>query len=139
MTLMTLALHIPILFNGLFPLFGSFQYSLNGIYFLDLSIVLLIGLTWGVFKLRYWAWWGATAYVCTMTASAVISLLSVDPHEIIARMKFTRLELKALQGVPVEGFHLALMVSLPALLTLVLLLRSRRHFGQHEFPEMIRP
>ncbi len=130
MILMTLALHVPILFNGLFPLFGSFQYGLDGVYLLDLSIVLLIGLTWGVLRQRRWAWWGTSFYLGTMTTSAIISFLSVDPHHIITKMKFAALEMDALSGVPVQGGHLALLIALPALLTLLLLLRSRHYFGQ---------
>lgn len=127
MILSVLALHIPILFNGAFPLFGHVHYGLDGITMLDLAILVLAVLTWGMFRQSRRAWWGTMLFFCTMITSSIATFLSVDPHQVILEMRFSSLEMDALQGMPVEGYHLALLISLPALLTLVLILRTRRH------------
>ena len=106
MILGILALYVPILFNGVFPLFGRFQYGLDGILMLDLSIVLLAGLTWGVFRRNRVAWWGTALYISTMIASSVMTFLRVDLYQILTEIKFASLEMDALQGVPVRGVHL---------------------------------
>ena len=68
-----IVLHIPILLNGLYPLYGSFLSGLPGIRALDLSILALGFLTWGTFKRRAWAWWGGLAYWGWLALSTIVT------------------------------------------------------------------
>ncbi len=52
-------LHILILFNGMFPVFGVFRFGLQGIVLLDIVIACLVCILWGTLRLRPWAWWGS--------------------------------------------------------------------------------
>jgi len=61
----TIVLHVPIFFNGMFPLFGDFVYELPGILMLDVSIMLLVCLIWGTWRRSTWAWWGGLVYFNT--------------------------------------------------------------------------
>lgn len=123
-----LALHVPILFNGIFPLFGRYHFGLNAILLLDGAAILLILLTWGVFKQALWAWWGTLIHFGLLIISAAITFLTVDTMTIFEGMKLTGLEWEVVQNVPLEGFHLALLFLLPLLATFILLLVSRRYF-----------
>ncbi len=124
-----LALHVPILFNGIFPLFGRYLFGLGAILFLDVAVIALIFLTWGTFRRKLWAWWGALIYLALMFSSATITFLTVDPMAIFRGMKLTGLEWEVVQEVPLEGYHLAFLFVLPLILTFFLVLTSRMYFG----------
>jgi hypothetical protein len=126
------ALHVPILFRGIFPLFGVFLFDLSGIFLLDVSIALLACLAWGTWRLRSWAWWGSLVYYGVMTSSAVLTLFKSDYAHILSRMRFPPTEMKALQGLPFQGWHFAPLIGLPLAITLGVIALSRRHFGAQD-------
>jgi hypothetical protein len=123
------ALHIPILLNGLYPLFGTFLSGLPGIAALDLSILALGFLTWGTFEQRAWAWWGGLAYWGLLAVSTAISFAVSSYPELLAILDFPPRELEFLDGVPLQGIHLTAFFALPMLILLGYLVASRRHFG----------
>jgi hypothetical protein len=123
------ALHVPILFNGLYPLFGAFLTGLSGIVALDLSILLLAGLTWGTFQQRVWAWWGSLFYWGAMAVSAMLTFARTPYLELLAIAGFPPQEITFLDGIPLQGVHLALFFGLPLLLTVGTIIAAKRHFG----------
>jgi hypothetical protein len=126
------ALHVLILFNGIFPLFGAFVFDFQGILLLSVSIMILYGLVWGTLRLRPWAWWGGLAFFGLITSSSIVTLLRVSYLDILSKMKFAPLEMEALEGIPLQGFHLAVFFGIPFLLTLGVIIFSKRHFeGTH--------
>jgi hypothetical protein len=122
------ALHVLILFNGIFPLFGVFVFDLQGILLLSVSIVILYGLVWGTLRLRPWAWWGGLAFFGLLTSSSIVTLLKVSYLDVLSEMKFAPTEMEALQGIPLQGFHFAVFFGIPLLLTLGVIIFSKRHF-----------
>jgi hypothetical protein len=124
-----IVLHIPILFNGLLPLFGRFVTGLPGIVGLDLAILLLVLLAWGTFRQDAWAWWGSLVYWGAMTLSVAITFASTGYLELLAIANFPERELQFLDGIPLRGYHLALFFGLPLLATVGVIAASRRHFG----------
>jgi hypothetical protein len=122
-------LHIPILFNGLFPLFGRFLTGLPGIAALDLAILFLVALAWGTFRQKAWAWWGALVYWTAMSLSVIVTFASTTYLELLALADFAERELEFLDGIPLQGYHLALFFSLPLLATVGLIVACRRHFS----------
>ncbi len=125
-----IVLHIPILFNGIFPLFGVFLFDIQGILLLDIAIACLIGLTWGTLRLRVWAWWGSLTYFGLLTFSSILTLSRSSLSDILSGMKFAPTEMRALQGLPFQGFHFAILIGIPLLLTLGVILLSKRYFGR---------
>ena len=126
------ALHVLILFNGIFPLFGVFVFDLQGILLLSVSIMVLYALVWGTLRLRPWAWWGGLAFLGLLTCSSILTLLKVSYLDILSKMRFAPLEMEALEGIPLQGFHLAVFFGIPFLLTLGVVIFSKRHFeGTH--------
>jgi hypothetical protein len=123
-----LALHVPFLFNGIFPLFGRFAFELQGFLLLDLSILFLVCIVWGIVRLKKWAWWGSLIYLLLMMISATMTFLSVDPATILEDIKFPAFELEILQNVPIQGYHFALMLGLPLLATIIFQIASRKHY-----------
>lgn len=129
-----IVLHIPILFNGLFPLFGRFLTGLPGIVALDLAILLLALLTWGTFRQKAWAWWGSLVYWGAMTLSVTITFASTGYLELLAIARFPAREIEFLDGIPLHGFHLAIFFGLPLLATLGVIFASRRHLTGEKIP-----
>ncbi len=121
-------LHIPILFNGIFPLFGVWLVDFQGILLLDILIACLACLTWGTFRLRTWAWWGSVIYFGLLTSSSMLTLCRSSLSDILSRMKFAPTEMEALQGLPFQGGLMAAFIGIPLLLTLGLIILSKRHF-----------
>jgi len=123
------ALHVPILFNGIVPFFGIFLHDLQGIALLDLLIACLACLVWGTLRLKAWAWWGSLIYFGVVTASSILTLARSSYADILSLMKFAPTEMEALQGVPAQGLHFAILIGIPLLATLSAIVVSKRHFG----------
>ncbi len=123
-----IVLHIPIFFNGIFPFFGTFLYGMQGIVALDVAIMCLLCLTWGTLGLRRWAWWGGVACFGLLASSSMVTFSTSSLADILSVMVFAPEEMKALQGVPIQGFHLAVFFGCPLLATLGLVVFSRRYF-----------
>lgn len=126
--LYAIALHIPIFFNGIFPLFGVLLSDIQGILLIDILIMCLVCLIWGTLKLRIWAWWGSLVYFGLMTFSMILTLSRSSFSDILSRMKFPETEMEILQGLPFQGFHFAALMGIPLLMTLGLLIYSKRYF-----------
>ena len=127
-------LHILILFNGVFPLLHVLVFDIQGIILIDVSILILVALTWGALRLRRWAWWGSLLYWGFLSFSTIAALSGSSLADILSRMKFAPLEMEAMGGVPLHGVHLAMLVGIPLLVTLGLIVYSRRYFTQHAGP-----
>jgi hypothetical protein len=123
-----MVLHVPIFFNGIFPFFGVFFFGLEGIFLLDISILGLVGLIWGTLRLRPWAWWGALLYFGLLTFSTIFTFARASYLDILSRMKFPPTEMEPLQRPPFQGFHFAILMGIPLLITLGVIIFSKRHF-----------
>jgi len=121
-------LHILILFNGIFPLFGVLLVDFQGILLLDILIACLACLIWGTFRLRTWAWWSSLIYFGLLTSSSILTLCRSSLSDILSKMKFAPAEMEALQGLPFQGWHLAAFIGIPLLLALGLIILSKRYF-----------
>jgi hypothetical protein len=126
-----LALHVPILLNGLYPLLGTFLTGLPGIVALDLSIWSLGLLTWGTFKQRTWALWGGLAYWAWLIASAVVTFAVTGYQELLIILALPPQEIAFLDGVPLQGVHLAAFFGLVFAVPLGWLIACKRHFSPH--------
>lgn len=127
-------LHVLILFNGVFPLFHVLIFELQGTMLIALSILILVGLIWGLLRFRPWAWWGALVYWGYLTFSTIAALSRTTFADILSPMKFSPLEVDILDGIPLHGAHLAVLAGIPLLVTLGLLAYSRRYFAPHSGP-----
>jgi hypothetical protein len=121
-------MNVPLFFQGLFPLFGVWLSGIPGVLALAVSIVSLAGLAWGVWRQRMWAWWGALGYFVLLPLSGVVTLLRSSWAEILSLLRLPPMEVEMLQGVPLQGAHLAPFVGIPLVLTLGVIVRWKRHF-----------
>lgn len=121
-------LHMLILFNGMFPVFGVFLFGIRGIILLDISIACLVCLIWGTLRLRIWAWWGSLVYLGLITSSSILTLLKSSYSDVLSGLEFPPREIELLGGLPVQGYHFAILIGLPLLLTWGVAILSRRHF-----------
>jgi len=126
-----LVLHAHIFFKGLFPLFGHWISGLEGIMLLDASIILLMVMLWGTLQATLWAWWCALAYFSLMMVSYVSTLLSSSWMDILSALSLPDFEVELLRNVPLQGWHLAIVVGIPFLLTIGLVLSAKPHAAPH--------
>jgi hypothetical protein len=123
-----LVLHTQIFFNGIFPFLGIWITGLQGIIAISISFLLLAFILWGMIQAKVWAWWGMLVYFCTMSFSYAITLLRSSWNEILAVLNLPTFELEMLQGIPLQGYHFALFVAFPFLLTIGQIIRARAYF-----------
>lgn len=129
-----LLLHLPAFMNGLFPFFGTLLSGYAGFIALDLTMLADLLLAWGTFRRQAWAWWASLAYLGGLTASLALTFARARYADILARWRLPATEVQWLQGIPIEGYHLAALIGLPLVLTLALAVLSRRHFGRQMEP-----
>jgi hypothetical protein len=127
-TFYVIVLHIPILFNGVFPYFGMLGSGLKSIIILDLLIWSMVFLIGGILKQRPWAWWGAFIYLVALITSSTLTFTKIKWAALLAKMNFPPTELGILQGLPLDGWHFAIFFGLPLILTLGILIGSKRYF-----------
>jgi hypothetical protein len=128
-----LVLHTHIYFNGMFPLFGAWLSGLPGIVAIDIGILTLAVVLWGTLRRSVWGWWGGLAYFSLMALSYVLTLLSSTWQGILSTADFPAYEIAILQGIPAQGYHLAIIVGVPFALTIWLIVRSRPCFGRQSW------
>jgi hypothetical protein len=123
-----LVLHMLLLFNGIFPAFGAWLSGMPGITAIDLAILCLGLLTWGVLRSRAWAWWGSLLYVGLLTISSLLTLARSTWTDIVSAMALPPQEVEMLSGVPLQGAHFAVVIGIPLVATLGLIAGSWRYY-----------
>jgi len=127
-TFYVVVLHILILFNGIFPVFGQWMNELRGIALIDAASLCLMVLIWGVLRRRRWAWWGSLLYFALMTISWILTLAASDWSGILSAVDFPLFEMEMLRRLPLQGFHLSILAGVPLLLTIAAILRAKACF-----------
>ncbi|MBN1877404.1 MAG: hypothetical protein JXA33_24490 [Anaerolineae bacterium] len=126
-----IALHLPFFFNGIFPVFGTWFSEMPGMWILDGAILSLAFLTWGTLRRQRWAWWGDMAYFGLLTISTIITLTCSSITDILSLTHLAPIERQALQGMPIQGWHIAVFIGLPLLLTWGLIVYAKRYFTRN--------
>ncbi len=124
-----LVLHAPIFFNGILPFFGRWLSELQGIFILDILILFVIWLAWGILRQKALAWWGGLIFLSLMTVTTLVTLITSSYAEMLAVMDLPPTEMEILSGMPIQGMHIAAFICVPLVATLGILIFSRRYFG----------
>jgi len=119
-----------LMFRGMFPLFGTFQYGLTGIVLLDVGMAGLACLAAGTFRRSAWAWWGSVFFLGLLTLSTVLSFFLTSYPALLSALEFPQAEAAILGKLPLQGYHLALFAGLPLLAAWISALVSKRSFGR---------
>jgi len=125
-----IALHVPLLYRGLFPFFGTLLGGMEGIYLTDVAVLVLGLLLWGTWEQRMWAWWGSAVYYTMLAMTWLVTVARIPYTDLLAGLKFAPAEMEALSGIPLEGWELGVFAGLPMLACLGVVLACRRHFGR---------
>ena len=120
--------HIPIFFNGVFPLFGMLHSGLPGIALSTVVIICLTALIGGVLKVKMWAWWGTLLLLCAVIATSIVTLAPLSFQDIVSAANLPPLESDAMMGIPLRGLHLSLFLCLPLIAIIILLFTTKTHF-----------
>lgn len=121
-------LHLLILFNGIFPLFGAFRFGLEGIVWIEITMACLVVIVWGTLHRRAWAWWGSVIWLGLFACSTLLTLVRASYAAILSGLAFPQREMEFLGGLPFEGYHFAILVGPPLLVTWGLAFLAKRHF-----------
>ncbi len=121
-----LLLQLPALTNGLFPFLGVFLTGRSGFLALDLAMLGVLALAWGILRRQAWAWWALLGYLGAAACSAVATFARTRYADILALASFPATELQWLRGIPLQGYHLAALIGLPPILSLALAIVWRR-------------
>ncbi len=124
------ALHVPLLFGGLFPVFGTLLGGLQGIYLIDATVLLLTVLLWGTWQQHAWAWWASVIYYAFLAATWFVTFAQTSYTELLVWLRLPATEMDVLAGIPLRGYELGLFAGLPLLACLGVILASRRHFDR---------
>lgn len=127
-----IALHVPLLYRGLFPLFGRLLGGLDGMYAIDAAVLILGLLLWGTWQQRLWAWWGSVVYYAVLAATWLVTFAQVSYADLLAWLQFSPTETEMLSGIPLRGYEIGLFVGLPMLACLGVVLACRRHFRRSQ-------
>jgi hypothetical protein len=103
---------------------------LDGILALAFSVLCLVFLIWGVLRQKAWAWWGSLLFVAFLASSSILTLALTSFSQLLALLRFPPAEMEFLDGLPLQGWHLAVFFGLPLLLMLGAIFLSKRHFDQ---------
>ena len=120
--------HVFLLFKGFFPFFGQWLIGLKGTMVISLSILFFILLIIGTINRKLWSWLASAIYFCIFVSSSIITLLLTAFSKIVTLLNFPETETKALMNIPLKGFHLSGIFGMPLILTLVVIIYSRRYF-----------
>jgi hypothetical protein len=126
------AFHVLLLFRGIFPCFGQWIINFKGTALYSLSILYFIAVIIGTVNKKLWSWWASLLYFSIYTVSLLITLLVSDFADIVTVLNLPARELQALINIPLNGLHLALFFGLPILLTLGIIVSSRKFFSVSE-------
>lgn len=116
------------LLNGFCPAFGTF---LSGIFGMAVLGLLIFGygiLFWGLLRQKRWALWGGMLLTVAVALSCFITFSVHSYMEVLSVLAFPARELDFLDGIPLEGYHMAILTGLPFLAGLVALIISRKDF-----------
>jgi hypothetical protein len=124
-----IVLHILILFNGMFPVFGVFYFGRQGIVLLDISIICLMFITWGTLKRQHWAWWASVIMLGMFALSTTVTFIKNNYLSILMGLAFPSREMQFLKGLPLQGYHFSILVGIPLLVTWIIAISSKRYFS----------
>ena len=121
-------LHIPIFFRGIFPLFGVFLYNIEGIMFIEFTLLILFVLIFGTIKRKNWAWWGSISFFSIWIISLIITFMNNSYSDILTILSFPARELDAFQGLPIKGYHFILLFCIPLVATTYFVYKSKKYY-----------
>lgn len=129
--IMIVAMHTAIFFQGLFPMFGQILLGRPAAYIIALCILILGILIYGTVQLKKWAWWSSLVYVSLLTVSSVMSFSGHRFYDIIVMMNLPAYEMELIDKMVVlHDYPLVGLFAAPLLITLGLVIYSRRYFGK---------
>jgi hypothetical protein len=126
-----IVLHYAIFFQGMFPMFGQLWLGRQPVYLITLCILSIGVLMYGIIQLKAWAWWGTLLAVSALATSTILSFSKYPLYQIILMMKLPEYEINLFNQIPiVHYYHLVNLFAPPLLVTLGLLIHSRKYFGK---------
>lgn len=110
----------------------------TGFTVITISILFIIILIFGTFKLKSWAWWCSVIYFSLFAVSLCTTLFLSTFSEIVNTLEFPSTETDALINIPLQGLHLCLIFGLPVIASVGMILYSKKYFIMTKQPDKIK-
>lgn len=114
--------------NGIFPFFGTWLSASTGVIALTICIALTLIQGYGLIFRHSWAWWLRLIFTASLGLSCIVTCLTTTYRQILVAMNFPAAEIQMIGSIPAEGWHFALLLGLPFILTVVMIFRARSAF-----------
>jgi len=115
---------VLILLKGLFPAPGGWLTGLPAVGWLDSCVLGCGALALEALALKRRATWAGLVAVSLLGGAWIAALAGTSWRELLSILAFPAAEQQMLQGIPLAGWHLALLVSLPLALFLGAIVRA---------------
>ncbi|NOR84272.1 MAG: hypothetical protein GQ526_12350 [Ardenticatenales bacterium] len=90
-------------------------------------------LIYGTVRLKTWAWWSSLVFISLLIISSVMSFARHSFYDIIIMMELPAYEMELLDKLEfVHDYHLVGLVAIPLLITLGLVIYSKRYFEKSD-------
>ncbi|NLM10957.1 MAG: hypothetical protein GX213_09365 [Clostridiaceae bacterium] len=99
---------------------------------LDITILCPSFLVWGLLRLQLWAWWGTVFALGILALSTITTFVNSSYLTILGNMKFPPKEILFLRNIPIQGYHLAVLIGIPLITTWILTIISKKQFLKTE-------
>ena len=123
-----LDLNALLFLRGMFPFFGILLFDSYGALLISISTLIFSFLIWGLYQLKAWAWWGSVTYFGLIAISFLLTFSIKSLYDIYPIMNIAPLELKFFQNIPFQNFRLSVFMAIPLLVTLAIIIYSKKYF-----------
>jgi hypothetical protein len=105
---------------------------------IDVAIMALALLTWGLARLEPWAWWGSLIAFGLMTLSSLVTFSRASVGDILLKMNFPDFEMELFQNIPFLDFHPTVLAVIPLLVMMAIIWAVGGHFRANHEPRRAR-
>jgi len=108
-----------ILYNCIFPFWGQIQTEKNGLYHIIVNNLMLTFLCWGTMKKYKYINLLSIIYYGQLIISIVLTFIFIDFKHLLMYFEFPEYENRFLNGIPLSGLHIILILSIPILIEIL--------------------
>ena len=128
-TFFVFSFHIPLFLNGVVPFGCGFLSGLTGYGLASSGILVLAFVALGLFRQRLWAWYGGVIIFFSMAVNSTIAFLCSGSVAFLHALGARDLDVSQVE-LQFPSVHIAVLLCLPMVSTLLTMLFSRRHFNR---------
>jgi hypothetical protein len=108
-----------VLYNCLFPVFGSLKTGKDGLCFIILNIIILLAIIIGTLRRNVVLSWISILYYGALSISILFTFMNMNFISLLAYLDFPDYEYNFLKGIPINGIHIIAITTIPLILEII--------------------